>query len=189
MKINKMWMAVLASVLLAGCSMINGDRTFRHAAWGMDMDEVKSSESSDAVLIEKSKKFKEFRIDPKPEELVYTSTLFDQPVIIRYNFNRGELVTASYTADAQYYTYTEEDMMKFSKRIKEKLTAKYGQPETTEDGAVVWENKKTVITIWDEPEMGFVNIFYSSQEYMDQVNRQIEKYEEDKKQEQQAVDA
>jgi len=178
----KFWLiAILIAVLLTGCSIVSGSKTFRNTSWGMDMEKVMTSESSDADLINKKTKFKRFSVDPKPNELVYTSTLFDLPVIVTYNFNKGKLVAAQYSADDQYYSYTQDELKELSDHIKEKLTKKYGKPEIIgNEKSLIWESKKTSITMWDEPETGFIQLFYSSQQYLDEVNKQQEKYENEK---------
>jgi len=105
---NFLLTAVLA---LLSCALHASD--FRAVSWGMSAADVKKSET---VRLQ----------EEKENELIFETHIADEPVVVRYRFAAGKLVTAEYDF-VQQYRETGKYVEAFD-TLQNQLEKKYGLP-------------------------------------------------------------
>ncbi len=133
---SKVVRSIFFGVFLVGISFCftsvahSQDYDFRHAKWGMSMQEVKTTENGEPIS--------EFS---KGEVLTYTSTLLGEKVVIVYAFAFNKLVRSKYMLakyskplwSILFKSFPQPELSKgyfvldFDK-FKKELTEKYGKP-------------------------------------------------------------
>ncbi len=103
--------------MVLGAAAVAWGADFRMLNWGMKLSEVKKAENTELM-------------DEGEGELVYHTQMDQVDVVIRYNFDQGQLVRARYEFAKQYRE--SEKFMDAYEVLQGQLEKKYGAPLSNE---------------------------------------------------------